>query len=179
MTLVEPDRALAAPLFATHLRAHGDRVAVVTAEGAVTYAELDERVDAVRDRLGSHRRLVLLGAGNAVEPLVAYLAALRGGHPVLLVPGDNDGTLRDLAAIYDPDVVIGPSAGWAVEERHRASTHDLHPDLALLLSTSGSTGSSKLVRLSHRNLQANDESIAQYLRITRDDRAATTLEMQY
>lgn len=179
MTLLEPDRALGAPLFAMDLRAHGDRVAVVTAEEAITYAELDERVDAVRDRLGTNRRLVLIGAGNAVESLVAYLAALRGGHPLLLVPGDNDAALRDLATTYDPDVIIAPSRGWAVEERRRASTHDLHPDLALLLSTSGSMGSSKLVRLSHRNLQANAESIAQYLGITRDDRAVTTLPMQY
>ena len=33
-----------------------------------------------------------------------------------------------------------------------ARPHDVHPDLALLLSTSGSTGSPKLVRLSHANL---------------------------
>ena len=39
----------------------------------------------------------------------------------------------------------------------------LHPDLALLLSTSGSTGSPKLVRLSHDNLVSNAKAIASYL----------------
>lgn len=179
MTLLEPDRAAAAAEFVVNLGAHGHRVAVVTADEAITYAELDERVDEVAAGLGGQRRLVLIGAGNTTEPLVAYLAALRGGHPVLLVPGDDGGARRDLAAAYDPDVVIAASGGWEVEERRSGSAHDLHPDLALLLSTSGSTGSSKLVRLSHRNLQANAASIAQYLEVGPGDRAATTLPMQY
>ncbi|MGB7509948.1 MAG: AMP-binding protein, partial [Pelodictyon phaeoclathratiforme] len=55
----------------------------------------------------------------------------------------------------------------------------LHTDLALLLSTSGTTGSPRLVRLSRRNLQANAESIVSYLGITGDDRAITSLPMHY
>ncbi len=59
------------------------------------------------------------------------------------------------------------------------SATGLHPDLALLLSTSGSTGSPKLVRLSHRNLVTNAAAIAEYLDIRETDRAATTLPMSY
>ncbi|MGI8808427.1 MAG: AMP-binding protein [Acidimicrobiales bacterium] len=179
MTLVEPDRTAGEPLFADNLAGHGDRAAFVTAQETIAYAELDERVAAAAASLGPDRRLVLLEATNAIEPLVAYLAALRGGHPVLLAPGDNAGAVRDLAAAYDPDVVIDASEGWTIAARRDGSAHELHPDLALLLSTSGSTGSSKLVRLSRRNLQANAESIAQYLGIAEDHRAATTLPMQY
>src|SRR5690606_38857953 len=57
--------------------------------------------------------------------------------------------------------------------------HELHPDLALLLTTSGSTGASKLVRLSYRNVVSNADSIAHYLDIRDTDRAATTLPMHY
>src|SRR5690606_41863517 len=67
--------------------------------------------------------------------------------------------------------------------RHAAgregTRHDLHPDLALLLSTSGSTGSPKLVRLSQRNLQSNAEAIATYLDIRPSDRAVTSLPLHY
>lgn len=55
----------------------------------------------------------------------------------------------------------------------------LAPELALLLSTSGSTGSPKLVRLSYGNLQANAESIAQYLGLTNDERSLTVLPLHY
>jgi hypothetical protein len=55
----------------------------------------------------------------------------------------------------------------------------LHPDLCLLLSTSGSTGSPKLVRLSHTNVESNAEAIASYLDIRPTDRAITTLPMTY
>lgn len=166
--------------FARGLAAHGDRTAVVTADGRVSYAELAARVDRAARRLGRERRLVLLVGANTVDALVVHLAALAAGHPVLLVPGDHPEAVQSLIDAYDPDVVAYPEAGkWRLDERRAASAHDLHPDLALLLSTSGSTGSPKLVRLSHENLQANAESIAQYLDIRDTDRAATTLPLHY
>nr|WP_283251104.1 AMP-binding protein [Rhabdothermincola salaria] len=51
--------------------------------------------------------------------------------------------------------------------------------MALLLTTSGSTGSPKLVRLSHTNLEANAASIARYLRLGPDDRSITSLPLHY
>lgn len=54
-----------------------------------------------------------------------------------------------------------------------------HDSLGLLLSTSGSTGSQKLVRLSYTALDANATSIAEYLHLEEDDRAITTLELSY
>jgi acyl-coenzyme A synthetase/AMP-(fatty) acid ligase len=48
-----------------------------------------------------------------------------------------------------------------------------------MLSTSGSTGAAKFVRLSHVNLDANARSIAEYLDIMPDDCAATTLPFHY
>jgi acyl-CoA synthetase (AMP-forming)/AMP-acid ligase II len=177
--------------FATGLAGHGDRTAVLTADGAVSYRELAARVDSVAERLGPVRRLVLLVAANTLDALVVHLAALSSGHPLLLVPGDHPDAVRSLVEAYDPDVVARPGdditgpgggvigPGWVLDERRDGTAHDLHPDLALLLSTSGSTGSPKLVRLSHDNLQSNAESIAQYLGIRTTDVAATTLPLHY
>ena len=162
--------------FVRQLASHGAAVAVVTAEGSIAYRELAERVEDLSGRLGDRRRLVLVAARNDVESLVAYLAALSAGHPVLLVPGDHPAAMASLTAAWDPDVVV---RGSQIEERRDGSAHELNRDLALLLSTSGSTGSPKLVRLSHTNLQANAESIADYLGIEQSDRAATTLPMYY
>ena len=56
---------------------------------------------------------------------------------------------------------------------------NLYKDLGLLLTTSGSTGSPKLVRLSYENVKANAESIAEYLSIDENERPITSLPMYY
>lgn len=166
--------------FAADLASFGDRPAVLTDTLALSYRELAERVDDLAVRLGTERRLVALAAANDVDSLVAYLAALVGGHPLILLPEEKPAALDSIIAAYDPDVVVRSGGGRTVlEERRPGTRHELHPDLALLLSTSGSTGSPKLVRLSHANLQSNAESIAEYLDLSPKDRAATTLPMSY
>ncbi|NGN91257.1 AMP-binding protein [Nocardioides sp. KC13] len=136
--------------------------AVITAEATLTYAELEQ---AVTDRVAAYgvtRGVVLLEAGNDLDSVVGYLAALAARRPVLLTPPGSD--LGELRARYR-----AAFEGSAV----------LHPDLALLLSTSGSTGSPKLVRLSRDNLAANAASIAAYLGLTSADRAMTSLPLHY
>ena len=171
--------ALGVPL-ARDLARHGARPALVHGDTRLTYAELAERVAEVGRRLGPVRRLVLLCAANEPDAVATHLGALAAGHVVLLVPGDDPRHVEGWTRTYDPDVVVrrGPD-GWRTEERRTGSAHVLHPELALLLSTSGSTGSPKLVRLSAEGVQANAEAIAGYLGLTADDRTATTLPMAY
>ncbi|SIO20043.1 AMP-binding protein [Agromyces cerinus] len=161
-----------------------DDVALVTESGALSYGELAERVIERRRELGATRRLVMLQASNDLEPLVTYLAALEDRHPILLVaPGEDEASIRHrahLAERFDPDVIAaGAGNGPILHEVRVGSAHRFSPDLALLVSTSGSTGSPKLVRLSHENLVSNARAIADYLRLGPADRAATTLPMHY
>lgn len=161
-----------------------DDVAITTADGELTRGELRARVDDARRVLGDIRRLVFVSCSNTVDSLVAYLAALAGGHPVLLLDGSNSEQAaahrHDLVARFDPDVVVDRGdEGWRFRERRPGTRHTLHPELAMLGSTSGSTGSPKLVRLSRRNLESNAASIAEYLGLRPDDRGATTLPMHY
>ena len=144
------------------LRGRPTDPALVTAERTLTYAELEQAVVRRAAELGPTRRVVLVEAANDLTSVIDYLAALAGHHPVLLAPpgGQHDELRERYRAALDGDV-------------------DLHPDLALLLSTSGSTGSPKLVRLSRDNLLANATSIASYLGITAADRAMTSLPLHY
>ncbi|MGA8986912.1 AMP-binding protein [Aeromicrobium sp.] len=124
------------------------------------------------------KRLVVVSGSNSVEAVIAYLAAMAHGHAVALVPGDSPAALAGIVDAYDPDVVWDPLTEGFVERRS-GSRHDLHPELALLMSTSGSTGSPKLVRLSQDSVVCNALSIADYLHIDDDHRAITTLPMYY
>jgi acyl-CoA synthetase (AMP-forming)/AMP-acid ligase II len=157
-----------------HLRSHGERIAVLTESQQVTYRDLADRVTDAACKIGETRRLVLLETRNDLSTLVHYLAALAGRHVALPVPAGRDHAA--LARTYQPDVVVDYNG---VHHRQRGTSHQFHDDLALLLSTSGSTGSPKLVRLSRANLVANAAAIADYLGIRETDGAATTLPMSY
>jgi acyl-CoA synthetase (AMP-forming)/AMP-acid ligase II len=155
-----------------HLYSHGDKVAVLTDSRQLTYHQLADTVADTARELAGPRRLVLIETRNDLATLVHYVAVMACGHVAMPVPAGRDHTA--ILHTYEPGVVID-AAGIHHGGRH----HRLHDELALVLTTSGSTGSPKLVRLSHRNLVSNAAAIAEYLDIRETDRAATTLPMSY
>lgn len=175
---VQPE--LAGVSFAAQLAGFGDRTAIRTKDESVSYHELARRVEDMARTFGPARRLIALEAENSLPSLVVYLAALSSGNPMLILPTGGGMASERLVAAYDPDVVVRAAGGGAVLDVRREETrHELHPELALLLSTSGSTGSPKLVRLSAESVQANASAIAQYLHLRPTDTAATTLPLSY
>jgi hypothetical protein len=102
---------------------------------------------------------------------------VAGGHVPILAGGHPE----RLAHAWGPaPIVRADDAGWSIaRQRTRSAAPPVHADLALLLSTSGSTGSPKLVRLSHANLASNAAAIAESLRVTAADRAITALPLHY
>src|SRR5690606_13557461 len=123
------------------------------------------------------RPLVLIEAKNELGSIVAYLACLRAGWPVILVAEGQGSEESSIASTYQPNVIVraeGARARLAWTEPAA-----MRPELAVLLSTSGTTGAAKLVRLSRENLQANAASITAYLRLASSDRAITALPYHY
>ncbi|BCW37312.1 AMP-dependent synthetase [Arthrobacter sp. StoSoilA2] len=166
--------------FATNLASFGERTAIITGDSTLSYRDLAARVEDMARQLGPARRLIALEADNTLPSLTVYLAALASGHPLLILPAGGGKAADTLIAAYDPDVIVRSSNGEpALDVRRHATAHQLHPDLALLVSTSGSTGSPKLVRLSGASIQANAAAIAQYLHLRPSDTAATTLPLSY
>jgi long-chain acyl-CoA synthetase len=157
------------------LGARGDATALIDAASGevVSYRALKARVDALAESLAGPRTLAFVACKQDVPSIVAYLAALAAGHAVFLF--DAELKLRtELEERYRPSISIeGPHVF------RRGLAYELHPELQLLLSTSGTTGSPKLVRLSLANLQANAHSIAQYLALSSAERAITSLPFHY
>ncbi len=166
-------------LFVDGLRQWGEAPALKFDTGlSVSYRDLNDRVEAFAQQLGQARALILLRASLSLQDIVAYLAALSRRHPVILTGPDNRTASDELARLFGVDLII--TADGAVnrtdEREHRTL---LHPDLAVLLSTSGSTGGAKLVRLSRRNIEANAAAIADYLQLVTEDVGALTLPLHY
>lgn len=152
------------------------RVALVGGDRRISFAELNERVVARRAGLAlSDRSVVALVGDHSIEFVVTYLALLEAGHVPLLAGAHAD----RLSAVWPVGAIVDVTADRFDIERRDVGPVTLHPDLALLASTSGSTGSPKLVRLSHRNLVSNAESIVEYLRLTPRDRGITSLPLHY
>lgn len=160
--------------FVDRLAGHDGRPALLDDRGGVTsYGALARKVAAFAARLGPERGLVVVEAALDLPTIVAYLGALAGRHAVLLSPPGE--AAAALAARF--------GARWLVTAQgrllRRAGAVRPHADLAVLLSTSGSTGSPKLVRLSTGNIESNAAAIAETLALRPDDRGALTLPLHY
>ncbi|MFL0578971.1 AMP-binding protein [Dietzia sp. 179-F 9C3 NHS] len=181
MTITQVDAARSPLGLASAFAARGPAPALIDDNGPLTYADLARRVDeraAAYPPVATGRRMIGLVGANTVAFLVDYLAALEAGHAVLLLPPESAAT-RALVASWTPDVLAGAGEPIPAAAHLTPPRHVLHPDLALLLSTSGSTGAPKLVRQSREAVLANAAAIAEYLRITPADRAITTLPPHY
>lgn len=162
----------------------GQRTALLFPDGrTLSYAELDSLTLRFATRLGQgEKQLVAISAEASEHVVVAYLGALRAGHAVAMLPPCDDKLWDDFLAVFQPDFTFRLADGrWRLikEVRSEREAQPVHPDLALLLMTSGSSGAAKAVRLSHANLDANARSIATYLELSCADRAALVLPLHY
>ncbi|MFC2314480.1 MAG: AMP-binding protein [Selenomonas massiliensis] len=160
----------------------------------VTYQELGEEAKRISACIAP-RSLVFLLARNSLAAIAGYVGFVQNGIvPVMIDAALDAGLLTALRAAYRPGYAWIPAEraeafGTAREvlrkeeyvllDLEEKSPFPLHDDLALLMTTSGSTGSPKLVRQSYENLRANTASIAAYLHLDETERAVTNLPLHY
>ena len=165
------------------------------AAGWCTYAQLEQMVEQLAATLAYPRKaLTFCFCRNDTPSAAWYLAALEAGHAVALLNGSLDAGLKaTLISLYAPDFILAsedtaceadyeplPAIGRnRLYRRISPSPLALHPDLRVLLSTSGSTGSPKFVRLTSGNILSNATSIRQALDIRNGDRAIGSLPFHY
>ena len=164
--------------------------------GTVAFGRLAEWTDPWARALATPgKALVVCLAGRNPATVRCWLAAVRLGHAVAMLDAGMPAAARDrFLAAYEPDLLAccdgdvppppgygpaGPVPGGTLWRRLTPAAGEPHPDLALVLSTSGTTGNPKTVRLSYGNVAANARGIAASLGLTGADRSATALPLHF
>jgi len=181
--------------FYDDLARFSDRIAIITEnKEEISYAKLKEESDKVTEILNP-REVVFLICKNCKESIFAYLGFLRKRViPVLINESIKLELFENLLNTYKPSYIYLPKekrnmiaeievvktyGDYCVLKTDFKKDYQVQDELALLLTTSGSTGSPKLVRQSYKNISSNAESITTYLQIIESDRAITTMPMSY
>ena len=159
------------------------QVKTILSDGEVIFSNFEKRA------------LVLILCQNTYESVFFYINALERGIVPILIDWRSDFSIfSDLIAEYQPDYIFAPAIKqpqfenfiladyfktYIILKNNRKYSKPLFPELALLLSTSGTTGSAKLVRLSYLNLLSNACSISKFLNLNNSEIAISSLPMNY
>lgn len=166
-----------------------DKLAIVDCEGAkVTYGELTKYSAEIGKALP--RSIVLCLCKNLAGALAGFIAFLSNNVVPILVSEDIDPQLlARLDEVYKPEYYWRPSCSdcnGALYSRWGYSlvrtNHPFQPineKLSLLLMTSGSTGSPKLVRHKYGNQEANARNVAAVFGWTEAERVLADLPIHY
>lgn len=166
--------------------------AIDDAGGEITYGELCAFSEEFSNAIGN-RTLIFILSENGIGSMAGYVAALSSRIvPLLLSSNINREMLTRLIDIYQPEYIWMPEGISAefpyvpvlskysfslLKTGHTA--YSLHEELSLLLPTSGSTGSPKLVRHSYNNVEQNARNVAAFFELNEQDRPIAILPMQY
>lgn len=168
-------------------------LALVDNEGnRITYGSLAKLMEAIGVQVES-RSLIFNLCKNTAGSMIGYLGFVEcGAVPVTLSAKIDDSLLKELLEIYTPAYIWTPmeeESRFDYEKiyecygyvllKTRNETYPLNEKLQLCMTTSGSTGSPKLVRYKKGNLEANAKNVAIAFGWTEKERAICDLGMQY
>ncbi|MBV8752633.1 MAG: AMP-binding protein [Hyphomicrobiales bacterium] len=182
----------------------GDRAALIDAAGReYSFAQLGSLARRFHAATATREKtLILCGTERTLDGAAAYLLTLTSDHAVFPVGGETLArSLADYLTTWQPEFVLLPTAmagdaGDAlagcdavddaavpghvlVRRRDAREASPIHADTKLLLRTSGTIGTPKIVRLSCRNVLSNAADIAAAIGIADDDRGVTSLPLDF
>lgn len=165
-----------------------DDIALISCDTVVSYSEMDNISLSISSEIRK-RSLVFLICTNTIDSIIAYVGIVKSGAICVLIKERN---FNFLFETYRPEYVVAPTDILQIEgeaicninnytlyKTNCIIDYEINDDVAILLSTSGSTGSPKFVKISYDNIISNTVSITEYLNISSIDRAITTMPMNY
>ena len=169
------------------------KVAVIDDSGrSVTYGDICDFSEELAKHL-SYRTLIFILSENKIGSLLGYTASLTNRVvPLILSAKTEESLYSNLRDMYKPEYMWVPNdmvsklnfeplfSAWEFTlVKTGFPSVSLNDNLSLLLPTSGSTGSPKLVRHSYRNIEANADNVRRLFGLTEDEKAMAILPMHY
>ena len=173
------------------LKKQNDEIALITKEEKLTYGSLRKKILYFSKKFKPKSVNILL-CTNSIDSIIIYLSLLYAGAIPLLLNNELDtSNIKLYKEKFKAKTVISESNKklnlssiyWDLNNYIIYEFNEFNQiknkELSLLLTTSGSTGNPKVVRISKKNIVSNTKSICKYLSINKKDRHITTLPMNY
>lgn len=168
-----------------------DKVAVIDDSArSVTYGDICDFSKEFARHL-PQRSLIFILSENCIGSLLGYTAALSNHIvPLIISAATEDSLYNHLYELYKPEYLWLPETKTEGKEvvfsawdyclvKTGNPSIPMYEELALLLPTSGSTGSPKLVRHSYHNIEANADNVCRLFKLDGTEKAMAILPMHY
>ena len=176
-------------MFDINLSKYGNSLCLVGENSSLTYRDVDAICSDIEGLFSSEKELILVKAKINSETIIGYLSFLRANQAFIMLDASVDEALTDnIIKTYQPNFIweekvenieyLFKYESYGLRKYNNEKLN-LNPKLSLMLSTSGTTGSPKMVKLTKENLYANCSSIIEYLEVREADRAITNLPLYY
>ncbi len=178
--------------FYEQLDRFGSRTAMVCDDGTrYTFQALEQQAARFAELVYTpERRVAFLVSNNVEQTVWGYVGFMKAGVAPLMVGSKTTPELfRSLLDRYHPTWVWAEESFFCENPQYRHgdyvlsrldyAPYPIHPELATMLTTSGSTGSPKCVRQSYSNIEFSNESGIEAFSLTENDSFITTLPLNY
>ncbi len=166
--------------------------AIAASGGSLTYGDIVFLKCEIK-KIISQRELVFCLCENKVGALAGFLSLYDNKDVCLLLSANIDSALLDnLVRTYSPSYFWLPQnildrypygkiyeyKGYCLCKTGLVAP-EMNQNLSMLMTTSGTTGSPKLVRHKYGNIESNAENVAKVFEWTSEERGIMDLPMQY
>lgn len=179
--------------FIHYFKKNKNRIAIISNKKKITYLDI---LNFKEKHFHCKKKVFLLFSYDYFETIFLYSSLLVSENIIILIDFINDKNyLQLIIKKYKPNYIILPNKkilnfkipGKKIYSLKKTDIYEVVSNKKisynitnkLLLSTSGTTGSPKMVKLSDENLLSNAKSICAYLKITKNDSCITTLSPSY
>ena len=173
-----------------------NKTALINENHTFSYQDIINKINLLKKFIGNLKNnVVILIVNNSVEFIFLYIFLLKSKAKIILVNEEiKDSHLLTIKKKFKPNYIIKPKNLNSIKikslnkkeifnyEIYKINTKlliGINKEISILLSTSGSTGSSKFVMLTLKNLKMNTIQISKYLKLNTKDRTITTLPFSY